>query len=533
MCGIAGIFFQGQGGANDTWCEQVVRQMLSSIQHRGRELPSVKGKEGVWLGCCRLPIVDRDNGNQPVSNESGTIIAVFNGEIYNYNELRTKLIKHKLSTNCDSELIPHLYEEESTLGCIQDLVNGMFAIAIYDKVKRQCTLLRDHIGKKPLYVLVSNEKKIVAFASEMKAFGVPLDKSIFGSDSEILELKPGERIVICEKGTRSTFSKPIWETPSGSIIADMSSAIKEIYEGLSEAVNRRLPSDILEPVAVLCSGGIDSLAVAWLANHIGANVTAYVIGTANSHDVRAAIEACNYLNISIRHVICDDVMVNSVVADVVHCTESFEPNIVRNSLISYLLFRKIRQDGYRIALCGEGADELFFGYADFENANKQKLRVELLNDLFRTQLLRVDRTSMAFNVEVRAPFLDREFIKLACRLKEDLNSTSIYGVWQGKATLRQAFLDKLPWENIVRNKATFSFGAGFGDVSMGVHEPLEQYAKKVLGAAEKGSLERRYTHLDLKTYERALYLYFYEQFYKVPGDTYIPPIVAKKEAGPV
>ncbi|MGB9122734.1 MAG: asparagine synthase-related protein, partial [Candidatus Angelobacter sp.] len=218
-----------------------------------------------------------------------------------------------------------------------------------------------------------------------------------------------------------------------------------------------------------------------------------------------------------------------IVGEVVYHTESFEPNIVRNSLISYLLFKRIRNDDYRVALCGEGADELFFGYADFEHSRESRqLMGDLLDDLHRTQLLRVDRTSMAFNLETRVPFLDRDVIDIACRIAPELKQTYIYGVWQGKAVLRQAFRDVLPWETITRTKATFSYGAGLGDVSMDSDNPLEQYAKTVLGQFEKTRLMKAHPQLDLSTFERALYLYYYEQFYQVPSD-YVPPTVAKKE----
>lgn len=533
MCGIAGIFLRSghtQGLETGEQVKGLVSSMLTRIQHRGRDTASSSEYGTVSIGCCRLPIVDRDNGHQPVSNEDESVVAVFNGEIYNHEELRKNLTKHghRLQTKCDSELIPHLLEQyRGNIENIHDSLYGMYAIAIYDVAKRECILMRDHIGKKPLYLLESAE--VIAFASEMKAFGIqPEDKKPFGESSVIHEVKPGETVIISDRGIERFSSVPKWRESIADVISDMGIATGSLYKCLEQSVQRRLPLKADLPLAVLCSGGIDSVIIAWLAKQLGAKVTAYVIGTHDSIDVHAATETCRLLNIKLETVIIDEDALISVVGDVVYHTESFEPNIVRNSLISYLLFKRIQKDGYRVALCGEGADELFFGYADFEEkSNKQELMGKLLDDLYQTQLLRVDRTSMAFNVEVRVPYLDRDVIQLACKLASELKETRIYGLWQGKAVLRQAFRNELPWEAITRSKATFSYGAGFGDVSMVGQDTIEDYAKRVLGDEER-RLKNAYQHIDLSTSERALYLYYFEKFYQIPAH-YAPPTVATKE----
>lgn len=531
MCGIAGVIARSTDSDRNPWdFAPIVKTMLSRIYHRGREEGFVSGTENCWLGCCRLPIMDRYSGRQPVQNEDGSVRAVFNGEIYNHEDLRGKLIKkHKLASRCDSELVVHLYEDASnSADRIHSDIRGMYAIAIYDARTGECALFRDPFGKKPLYVLETDS--LVAFASEMKAFGLPADLQDFGKNCEIRELNPGETLRIRGGQVQSTRPKPRWHMDNPEPLKNMEEAAVQLRRAVEQAVEIRMPQDW--NVAVLCSGGIDSVIVAYLAKKFRSSkntrLKAYVIGTPNCADVLAAKTVCKKLDIHLEQVTIDESLLTPIIAEVVYHTESFEPNIVRNSLISYLLFKRIREDDYRVALCGEGADELFFGYADFrDESNQEELMRDLLDDLHRTQLLRVDRTSMAFNLETRVPFLDREVVDLACRIDPELKQASTYGIWEGKSVLRQAFRDVLPWETITRTKATLSYGAGMGDVSMSGKNSMEAYARKALGT-ERNRLLQDYPGLDLSTYERALYLYFYEQFYQVPKD-YRPPCVARRE----
>src|ERR1700722_342453 len=532
MCGIAGVI-RREGSTSLPGLVSLVEAMLSRLRHRGRQDGKVLQVETGCLGCCRLPVVDREHGPQPMTNEDGSVFAVFNGEIYNHVDLYSTLVseRHTPASDCDSDLIVHLYEHSERIPSNMHAdMRGMYAMAIFDAEQKQWVLLRDPVGKKPLYVLETDT--LVAFASELKAFGLPTELPDFGSNPRIWELKPGGTAIFKDGNVEMTFQTPPWKSHNRSAITDMEDAARQLRSIVEEAVEIRVPRDL--PVAVLCSGGIDSVIVAHLAKKFSlrknAKLKAYVIGAPNSPDVRAATATCERLQISLEKLPLDETLLHSIVGEVVYHTESFEPNIVRNSLLSYMLFKRIRNNDYRVALCGEGADELFFGYADFENLpSPEGLMSDLMDDLHRTQLLRVDRTSMAFSVETRVPFLDRKVVELACAIAPQLKGTSIYGQWQGKAVLRQAFKDVLPWEIITRMKATLSYGAGFGDVSMSGHNPLEDYAKKVLRNEEKSRLEKAYPQLGmLSTFERALYLYYYEQFYKVP-DNYIPPVVAKKE----
>src|SRR3989344_5322097 len=174
MCGIAGKISFGEGVFKSKELPFIYKA-LNKLNHRG---PDDKGffiGEGLWLAATRLSIIDLTTaGSQPMKNEDGSLVLVFNGEIYNYRQIRSKLIKkHKFKSNTDSEVILHLYEEYG-IECLKFL-RGMFAFAIWDKRKKQLFLARDRLGKKPIKYYYDN--KFFIFASEIKSFidypGVP------------------------------------------------------------------------------------------------------------------------------------------------------------------------------------------------------------------------------------------------------------------------------------------------------------------------------------------------------------------------
>src|SRR5580698_106614 len=171
MCGIAGYLLRS-GGAR----EDVVRSMCAQIRHRGPDDEGVYIDDACGIGMRRLSIIDLKTGHQPVSNEDGSVWLVFNGEIYNYQELRRDLLArgHRFATNSDTETLVHLYEEEGAEGLRR--LRGMFAYAIWDARRRRVFLARDRFGKKPLYYAVLPQG--LYFASELKCLrtaGVPTE----------------------------------------------------------------------------------------------------------------------------------------------------------------------------------------------------------------------------------------------------------------------------------------------------------------------------------------------------------------------
>ncbi|HUP80283.1 MAG TPA: asparagine synthase (glutamine-hydrolyzing), partial [Pirellula sp.] len=303
MCGIAGGIwsYDAQGLTRDD-----LGRMTDAIAHRGpddqghlfippRPNPSIlnaRPSPGVALGFRRLSIIDLVTGHQPLGNEDGSIQIVFNGEIYNYQQIRHRLegSAHRFRTQSDTETIVHLYEDLG-LDCFEHL-NGMFALAIWDSRNDRLVLVRDRMGKKPLYYAVSNGRLV--FASELKSLMtlpgiskeidpgsidlyltyqyIPHPHSIYKG---IQKLPPGHYAVF-EKGqlTIQKYWKVDW---SNEIAIDQKSASAQLRTMLADAVRIRLRSDV--PLGAFLSGGIDSsLVVAIAQQQLDTPVQTFSIG---------------------------------------------------------------------------------------------------------------------------------------------------------------------------------------------------------------------------------------------------------------
>src|SRR5438876_4696244 len=270
MCGIAGIVYRDR---ERPVAESLVRGMCSALQHRGPDDEGLYVCGAVGLGMRRLSIIDLSGGHQPIFNEDGSKAIVFNGEIYNYRELRHGLIArgHTLRTAGDTETVLHLYEEQGP-ACV-DRLRGMFAYAIWDAAAETLVLTRDRFGIKPLYIVTGDWG--IAFASELKALHaagltsreldwealdayvqlgyVPAPATPF---RDVRKLEPGHWLLWRETG--AVMVHPYWdlprhETPAPPDIAD------RLVEWLDDSVAAHLVSDV--PVAAFLSGGLDSSAV--------------------------------------------------------------------------------------------------------------------------------------------------------------------------------------------------------------------------------------------------------------------------------
>ena len=280
MCGIFGILDPARplGTSTQAWAEQAQLR----LQHRGPD-----GRQRVTLmdgrcllGHLRLAIIDIEGGAQPISNEDGTIWVVCNGEIYNYLELREKLEAqgHRFSTNSDTEVLVHLFEEKGT--SLLDDLEGMYAFAIVDTRKEQLFLARDRFGEKPLYWAPVCNGKALAFASELKAL-LPLDGVDHSLDvagvaqflalgylpaprthlNGVSKLRAGEGIVFGPGSEKRTFRywRPEFVNSNGHRPFSQTEAIELVRNRFREAVRIRLRSDV--PVGAFLSGGIDSTLV--------------------------------------------------------------------------------------------------------------------------------------------------------------------------------------------------------------------------------------------------------------------------------
>jgi asparagine synthase (glutamine-hydrolysing) len=292
VCGIAGIFDLSSN--TSTLNQQLVGSAISKIRHRGPDEQGFYNGQNCNLGMCRLAIIDIKGGQQPNRDSSGRIVSVFNGEIYNFKELRELLIKrgYSLSGSGDSECIPFLYKEFGA--DFPKYLNGMFAIAIWDEEKKRGLLVRDRFGKKPLWC--KSDGRRTSFASELKGlrelnpdlefdpirlpeylqFGyINAPRSIY---KNVWQLEPGTTIVFNENGKKENrYWNFLVETIADLTFEDAKVEAKSL---IIDAVKLRLISE--RPVGAFLSGGIDSsLVTALMSRELGSNTHSYSIGFDN------------------------------------------------------------------------------------------------------------------------------------------------------------------------------------------------------------------------------------------------------------
>jgi asparagine synthase (glutamine-hydrolysing) len=382
MCGVCGILHL-DGAPIDAW---VAQRLLRTLSHRG---PDDEGSlwvnDGVslFLGHRRLSIIDLSAaGRQPLPNEDGTIAVVFNGEIYNFPQLREQLAAkgHRFRSRTDTEVVVHLYEDEGPEGIRR--LDGMFALALWDQRTRQLVLARDRAGKKPLYYY--RDDPLVVFGSEMKAildhpavdrrlnpravplyltYGyVPCPETFY---ERVLQVPPGSYVVIRREGVCRPV--PYWELtlpPAGeeSPVGERE-ACREVRRLLTEAVRKRLIADV--PLGAFLSGGIDSsIVVALMSQLMDQRVKTFTIGFAGSesYDERAyaRLVAQQFQTVHTEFVVRPDAI--SLMEELI---EHHDQPFGDSSAIPTYIVAKLTREHVTVALTGDGGDEVFAGYERF------------------------------------------------------------------------------------------------------------------------------------------------------------------------
>lgn len=488
MCGIGAIF-------NNQKARELLEKSLQKVRHRGnRRLETENGKHFA-LGANRLPIVDRVGAVQPARNESSNLLCVFNGEIFNYRELRKTLEEkgHRFETSSDTEVLVHLYEEHGE-EMLELIDSEMYAFVIYDKNKKEYFAARDRIGVKPLYWAKTNETEY--FASEMKQLVQ------FPDIGEIRVVYPGHYV---KNGRASRYSDLMdKKETSTENPGQMSEKVRRL---LHEAVRKRVQTDL--PIGVFLSGGIDSTSVLALARKYHNNITALIAGKGDSADVYHAKKYCEEFDVP--YMIVEpstEEELADMIERIVYITETFEPNVVRQSVISFYV-SKLGRD-FRVILCGEGADEIFAGYPEFEQVGKKEitnLEIEFLRDLHRTQLQRVDRTSMRFTEEVRAPFLDTALVDYALSIPAKFKVRDKITKW----ILRKAMESELPDYICWRKKVVMSEGAGYkgNGPNSGM---FDEFIDHRMDDNEFQQIKNRFREWDIRSKEEAYYFRIFKEF---------------------
>jgi asparagine synthase (glutamine-hydrolysing) len=349
--------------------------MASVLRHRGPDEQDVYGDDGAALAHTRLSIIDLSTGRQPLANENGTIWTVFNGEVYNFDELRAVLESkgHRFATSTDTEAIVHLYEELG-LECIAQL-RGMFALAIWDAERKRLVLARDRMGKKPLVYCQLADRLI--FASEIKALlevpGVSRDVDETAIDQYLaigyiaaprtiyrhIQKLPPAHYAVYEGGrlrVRRYWSHPTGKTPIGTE-ADYCELVRS---ELTEATRLRLVADV--PLGAFLSGGLDSTIVAGLASKLSSHrlKTFAIRFPAKEYDEGPfARRAAEHLGTEHHEFLVEEQDLLGILPELVkHYDEPFADS----SAIPTYYLSKLTREHVTVALTGDGGDELFCGY---------------------------------------------------------------------------------------------------------------------------------------------------------------------------
>ena len=372
MCGIAGLI----GGHGEQVSAAEVRRMCSTIVHRGPDDEGIYARGPVGLGMRRLSIIDLSGGRQPIHNEDQSVWVVFNGEIYNFPELRKELEQrgHKFYTHSDTEVIVHLYEDFGA-DCINKL-RGMFAIALYDEKQQSLLLARDRLGKKPLYYAQkdgrlyfgSEIKTILAVAPALSAdinnrallqfFSLQYIPDPNSAFRDIHKLPPGY-LLEYKDGVIKT--QQYWDLPryGTNQIESEQECLDELERQLAEAVRIRLISDV--PLGALLSGGVDSSVVVALMSRASSKpVKTFSIGFANQDFNEAPFARAVAEKFGTEH--HEFVVEPNVSETLSHLTGMMEEPFGDSSMIPTYHVSRIARQHVTVALSGDGGDELFAGY---------------------------------------------------------------------------------------------------------------------------------------------------------------------------
>jgi asparagine synthase (glutamine-hydrolysing) len=412
MCGIVGIYDLKAGHVPRL---EEVQRMMAMIRHRGPDETGIYLDNTIALGHLRLSIIDLESGCQPIHNEDETLWIVYNGEAFNYIELRRELQEggHRFYTTSDTEVILHLYEQEGPR-CVKRL-NGQFAFAIWNSMKRELFLARDRVGIRPLHYTVHDGRLI--FASEAKSIcavpGVPRELDPVSLDQiftfwtvlpgrtvfrDIHELPPGHYLRISGEAMEI---RKYWEIPIYGRQEQSNGPVETICdqaaELLTDAIRLRLRADV--PIGCYVSGGLDSSGVAALATRrLGVHWNTFGIRFEQDlfdegiHQQQMA----SFLDSTHRQVWATPEEIGKQFAQTLwHC----EKPLLRTAPVPlYMLSRFVQECGLKVVLTGEGADEVFGGYDIFKEAKVRQfwsrrsrstshavLLDQLYGDIFRDQ----------------------------------------------------------------------------------------------------------------------------------------------------
>jgi len=413
MCGIAGFY-----GLED---KALLNKMTSALNHRGPDDEGYYSDKLVSLGHRRLSIIDLSKkGKQPMFNETKNVVVIFNGEIYNYPLLKVELEKkgHKFESMSDTEVIVHGYEEYGENIC--EKLEGMFAFALWDLRKRKLLIARDHIGEKPLYYYIKDDKLV--FSSEIKS--ILVDESVsrevdMQNLADYLELRysSGERTMFSGikkvlPGTCITYEKGEFKERKFYTLPEHNEEIKpdkEIVGKLIEnAVKKRLASDV--PLGVFLSGGLDSSAIVAHMSKFKEKIKTFSVGFGEVNDeLKYARIVAEKFNTNHKEIILNKDVLGNLPRVIWHFDE---PIADPAAIPTYLLAKEVSKH-VKVVLSGEGGDEVFGGYQTLNLLPKLK-KIESMPGFLRKRVL----SSLANSFATLFSYPKKQILQLGAEILE-------------------------------------------------------------------------------------------------------------------
>ena len=459
MCGIACIL---DIKSDPIKLREKAVAMARLLRHRGPDWSGVFADDQAVLAHERLSIVDVEHGAQPLTDQTENLVLAVNGEIYNHKTIREQFPHYPFKTSSDCEPIIPLYERHGA-----DFLNklsGIFAFVLYDKTRNDYLIARDPIGVVPLYMGRDQHGNLYV-ASEMKA--------LIQFCRVIEEFPPGHYLTKKQEKPVRYYS-PGWRDYEA--VANRPLDITELRKSLEAAVHQQLMSDV--PYGVLLSGGLDSSIISAVTQRYAPNrieeedriqawwprLHSFAIGLQGSPDLFMARKMAKHIG-SVHHEFIYTIQEGlDALRDVIYHIETYDVTSIRASTPMFLMTRRIKAMGIKMVLSGEGADEVFGGYLYFHKApNAREFHEETvrkLDLLHKYDCLRANKSTAAWGIEVRVPFLDREFLDTAMAFNP---AEKMVGPGKmEKYLLRKAFEGYLPGEILWRQKEQFSDGVGYG-----------------------------------------------------------------------
>jgi asparagine synthase (glutamine-hydrolysing) len=441
MCSIAGLIDKKGRDVSVP-----LKEMLELTEHRGPDgcgvavgtsisknknvkdldVSNIEGVHGVAHS--RLKITG-ESGIQPLCDCNGNLVLSFNGEIWNYKNIRRRMRKlgHEFHTESDSEAVIHLIEEErkdastfiDAVSRATQKLDGEYAFVVWDKDKKRFAMVRDPAGIKQLYYGENDD--YISFCSEKKP--------LWNLDIEPTRVLPGNivEIGLDKQGKEYKFKKLAGNSlvEPEITITDQKTALSSYKEAIFDAVWKRVVGH--DKVGIIFSGGVDSVLVAHIAKQLAPDVTCYVSGYPDSKDVINAKKAAKEMGLPLKVAELSAKKIDAELENIMSAIESTNHLQVDVAIPVFFAVKEAAKDGIRVMLTGQAADELFAGYSWYPEVLKQMgpdyLNKGLWNDiknLYKDTLEREDKITMYHSIELRVPFLDPEVIYVAMSMSEKL-----------------------------------------------------------------------------------------------------------------